>query len=194
MSACSRCGSPDGASTAARSSAICRRRWSSACVIRRWARLSRAISSHARLARMPDSQAAWRFLEQSDPIASPEEIQRALARVAAQVSERLGTSYPLVLAVMGGAVVFAGQMLPLLRFPLDFDYIHASRYGVETHGAHIEWRVLPAASVQGRAVLALDDILDGGQTMAAIRDRLLELGAASFHCAVLVEKRLARAK
>jgi len=143
---------------------------------------------------MPDSQAAWRFLEQSDPIASAQEIQRALARVAAQVSERLGTSYPLVLAVMGGAVVFAGQMLPLLRFPLDFDYIHASRYGVETHGAHIEWRVLPAASVQGRAVLALDDILDGGQTMAAIRDRLLELGAASFHCAVLVEKRLARAK
>jgi len=143
---------------------------------------------------MPDSQAAWRFLEQSDPIASAQEIQRALARVAAQVSERLGTSYPLVLAVMGGAVVFAGQMLPLLRFPLDFDYIHASRYGVETHGTRIEWRVLPTASVQGRAVLALDDILDGGQTMAAIRDRLLELGAASFHCAVLVEKRLARAK
>jgi len=43
-------------------------------------------------------------------------------------------------------------------------------------------------------VLVLDDILDGGQTMAAIRDRLLELGAKSFQSAVLVEKRLARAK
>src|ERR1044072_6085259 len=165
MSACLRRACRVGASTVARSSAICRRRSSSAFVMRRWARLSRAISSHARLARMPDSQAAWRFLEQSDPIASAQEIQRALARVSAQVSERRGTSYPLVLAVMGGAVVFAGQMLPLLRFPLDFDYIHASRYGVETHGTRIEWRVLPTASVQGRAVLALDDILDGGQTM-----------------------------
>ncbi len=48
--------------------------------------------------------------------------------------------------------------------------------------------------MRGRAVLVLDDILDGGQTMAAIRDRLLELGAASFRCAVLVEKRLARPK
>jgi hypoxanthine phosphoribosyltransferase len=85
-------------------------------------------------------------------------------------------------------------MLPLLRFPLDFDYIHASRYGAETRGAQIEWRVLPAASVHGRAVLVLDDILDGGQTMAAIRERLLELGAASFHCAVLVDKRLGRPK
>jgi hypoxanthine phosphoribosyltransferase len=143
---------------------------------------------------MPDSQAAWRFLEHSDLIAGSDEIQTALARVAAQLTDRLGTSYPLVLAVMGGAVVFAGQILPRLRFPLDFDYIHASRYGTATQGTHIEWRVLPSASVHGRAVLVLDDILDGGQTMAAIRERLLELGAASFHCAVLVEKRLAQAK
>jgi hypoxanthine phosphoribosyltransferase len=143
---------------------------------------------------MTDVKQAWRFLEESDPIASADEVQAALARVAAQISERLASSYPLVLAVMGGAVIFAGQILPLLHFPLDFDYIHASRYGGETRGAHVDWRVTPPASARGRAVLVLDDILDGGDTMAAIRDRLLELGAASFHCAVLVEKTLQRAK
>src|SRR5437879_1891082 len=89
---------------------------------------------------MTDVQRAWRFLENSDPIASADEVQAALKRVAAQVSERLATSYPLVLAVMGGAVVFAGQILPLLRFPLDFDYIHASRYGTATAGGGIQWR------------------------------------------------------
>jgi len=135
-----------------------------------------------------DVARAWQFLEDSDPIASAEEVQAALVRVAGQISEKLASSYPLVLAVMGGAVVFAGQVLPLLRFPLDFDYIHASRYGAETRGARVDWRVRPPASVRGRAVLVLDDILDGGQTMAAIRDGLLELGAKSFHCAVLVEK------
>src|SRR3954465_6910144 len=143
---------------------------------------------------MTDAQRAWRFLEESDPVASAEEVQVALERVAMQVSERLAERYPVVLVVMGGAVIFAGQILPLLRFPLDLDYIHASRYGAETRGASIDWRVAPPASVRGRAVLVLDDILDGGETMAAIRDRLLELGAASFHCAVLVEKRLARKK
>ena len=139
---------------------------------------------------MTDVQRAWRFLENSDPIASAEEVQAALKRVAAQVSERLATSYPLVLAVMGGAVIFAGQILPLLHFPLDFDYIHVSRYGAQTRGAQVDWRVMPPATARGRAVLVLDDILDGGHTMAAIRERLLELGAASFHCAVLVEKTL----
>ena len=143
---------------------------------------------------MTEIQRAWRFLEESDPIASAEAVQAAVRRVATEINDKMATSYPFVLVVMGGAVVFAGQILPLLRFPLDLDYLHASRYGVETRGAKIDWRVPPPASVRGRAVLVLDDIVDGGDTMAAIRDRLLELGAASFQCAVLVEKRLARAK
>ncbi len=137
---------------------------------------------------MPDLQQAWAFLEESDLIAGAEEDQAAIRRVASEIEQRLAGAYPLVLAVMGGAVVFAGQLLPLLRFPLDFDYIHASRYGAETRGARVEWRVTPPESVRGRPVLVLDDILDGGDTMAAIRDRLQALGAAQFFCAVLVEQ------
>jgi hypoxanthine phosphoribosyltransferase len=143
---------------------------------------------------MPDAKKAWAFLENSDRILSAEEVQAAVRQLAAQIDERLAGAYPLVLAVMGGAVVFAGQILPLLRFPLDFDYIHASRYGEATQGASVEWRVTPTESVRGRTVLVLDDILDGGETMAAIRERLLALGAQSFYCAVLVEKLLERGK
>jgi hypoxanthine phosphoribosyltransferase len=141
-----------------------------------------------------DVAAAWSFLEQSDLVASAEEVQEALRRVASDIEARLAKDYPLVLAVMGGAVVFAGQLLPRLRFPLDFDYIHVSRYGTATRGAQVDWRVTPPESVRGRTVLVVDDILDGGETMAAIRERLLALGAKAFHCAVLVEKLLNRAK
>ena len=139
---------------------------------------------------MPDSEKAWAFLRDSDLITSAAEVQAAVDRVAAEIERALGKRYPLVLAVMGGAVVFAGQILPKLRFPLDFDYVHASRYGAATRGAGIEWRVRPPEIVKGRAVLVLDDILDHCETMAAIRNGLLELGAESVHCAVLVEKRL----
>ena len=143
---------------------------------------------------MPDVDKAWAFLKDSDLIASAAQVEAAVQRVAAEIEQKLGKTYPLVLAVMGGAVVFAGQILPLLRFPLDFDYIHASRYGVMTRGASIEWRVSPPQLARGRAVLVLDDILDHGETMNAIRNRLLELGASSVHCAVLVEKMLAAPK
>jgi hypoxanthine phosphoribosyltransferase len=143
---------------------------------------------------MPETETAWAFLRESDLIASAEEVQSAVRRVAAEIDREFAQKYPLVLAVMGGAVVFAGQILPLLRFPLDFDYVHASRYGAMTRGSKIEWRVKPPALVRGRAVLVLDDILDHGETMAAIRNGLLDLGAQSVRCAVLVEKVLQQPK
>jgi hypoxanthine phosphoribosyltransferase len=139
---------------------------------------------------MPDPQASWAFLEDSDLVASEAEVQAGIAGIAAAIEKRFGQRYPLVLVVMGGAVVFAGQLLPRLRMPLDVDYLHATRYGDATQGGGIEWRVPPPAGVRGREVLVLDDILDGGHTMCAIRERLLALGAKSFHCAVLVEKTL----
>src|SRR6266850_5771371 len=139
---------------------------------------------------MPELEKAWDFLERSDLVASAEEVQGAVKRIAVDIEKRLAKAYPLVLAVMGGAVVFAGQLLPLLRFPLDFDYIHASRYGAATRGAGVDWKVSPPGLVGGRTVLVLDDILDHGETMNAIRNRLLELGAKEFYCAVLVEKTL----
>jgi hypoxanthine phosphoribosyltransferase len=143
---------------------------------------------------MPDVQTAWRFLRDSDSIASAEEVQAAVRRVAAEIEKKLAGEYPLVLAVMGGAVVFAGQVLPLLRFPLDFDYIHASRYGSATRGTGVQWRVSPPELAKDRIVLVLDDILDHGETMQVIRQRLLELGARAIYCAVLVEKKLSQKK
>lgn len=137
---------------------------------------------------------AWALLEESDLIAGPDECRAALERVAGEMQVRLAGSYPLVLAVMGGAVVFVGQLLTLLRFPLDFDYIHATRYGDATTGGGVKWRVPPPEGVRGRTVLVLDDILDGGETLRAIRDALAQAGAREVLAGVMVEKELGRSK
>ena len=143
---------------------------------------------------MPDPATAWAVLRNADLVCTADEVKAAISRIAGEVTARLENAYPLVLTVMGGGVFFAGQILPMLRFPLDFDYIHATRYGALTLGIDVAWRVAPPAAVRGRTVLVLDDILDGGNTMSAIRDRVLELGAAAFYCAVLTEKMLAGPK
>ena len=140
---------------------------------------------------MPDPAIAWTFLEQSDLIVPAEKIDVAIARLAREIADACAGDYPLLLTVMGGAVVFAGRLIPLLHFPLDIDYLHATRYGNATRGGGLEWRVEPPPGVGGRNVLLLDDILDGGQTLHAIRERLLGAGARSVRCAVLVEKVLA---
>lgn len=137
---------------------------------------------------MPDLARAWAFLEASDLVCGEHEVQGAIARLAEQISARLRDAYPLVLVVMGGAVVFAGQLLPRLRFPLDLDYVHATRYGAATQGGGLTWRVSPPQEARGRTVLLLDDILDHGQTLRAIRDQLLAQEATAVLSAVLVEK------
>lgn len=143
---------------------------------------------------MPDPRAAWEFLRDAERLVSSEEVTVAVRRLAGEITARLSDAYPLVLTVMNGAIVFGGQLVPLLRFPLDLDYIHATRYGNATAGGAIHWQVPPPAGVRGRCVLVLDDILDGGQTLRAIRDEILARGAESFHCAVLVDKVPGRTK
>jgi len=137
---------------------------------------------------------ATKILAEADTLVTEAECMAATARVAREIKEKLGGEFPLVLAVMGGATVFAGQLLPLLDFPLEFDYIHVSRYGDKLSGGKLNWKVEPKESVHGRIVLVLDDILDEGETMAAIRQRVLALGAKEFHSVVFCEKLIRKAK
>jgi hypoxanthine phosphoribosyltransferase len=134
------------------------------------------------------------ILANAEQIYSAEQVAVAIADLAGKISATLKDDFPLVLSVMGGAVVFSGHLLPLLNFPLEFDAIHVSRYAGTTRGGELEWRVLPKESVVGRTILALDDILDEGHTLAAIRTKMLALGAKKFVSAVLVEKLIGRDK
>lgn len=136
----------------------------------------------------------WAILDDAELIVSAEAIESALGRMATAITHRLGNELPLVLSVMGGAVVFTGRLLPMLRFPLEFDFLHVTRYGASTVGGTIEWLVKPRTSVAGRTVLVLDDILDEGITLAAIRDGLMAEGAKDVLCAVFADKNIGRSK
>jgi len=137
---------------------------------------------------------ALAILDSAEQLCSAEFVSAAVSRVAQEITAQLGERYPIVLSVMGGAIVFAGQLLPQLRFPLDLDYIHATRYRNSTQGQDIAWKVMPKEDVKDRVVLVIDDILDEGHTLAAVRDKLLLLGAAEVYCAVLADKAIAQAK
>lgn len=135
------------------------------------------------------------MLDNADLLFSTSECHDALHRIAAEISRDLADAYPLILPVMGGAVVFSGQLLPLLRFPLDFDYVHVSRYGDKLQGGNFNWKRMPEAeAIAGRHIVVLDDILDEGHTMAAIRAKLLEMGAASCRTAVFANKLIDKEK
>ena len=135
-----------------------------------------------------NNQEARTTLQQAELLVPADKVQAAVERVAREINKVLADVHPLVLSVMGGAVVFTGQLLPLLTFPLDFDYVHVSRYGSNLHGGDLHWKVEPRENVRGRVVLVVDDIVDEGGTMDAIRQRVMDLGAAGFYSAVFADK------
>ncbi|UOP05112.1 hypoxanthine-guanine phosphoribosyltransferase [Conchiformibius kuhniae] len=138
-------------------------------------------------------QEATALLANSDEIHSAAACQAAIEQMAADLCRDFADRYPLVLPIMGGAVVFTGKLLPLLRFPLDFDYIHITRYGDKLKGGAFEWLRQPQ-NVSGRHVLILDDILDEGLTLHTVREHILAAGAASCRTAVFADKDIGRAK
>ena len=137
---------------------------------------------------------ARQILATADELYPAAAVAEAMARVAREVSARLADRFPLVLSVMRGSVIFAGQLLPQLRFPMEFDYLDVTRYGDATRGGEISWKVSPGTAVAGRVVLVLDDILDEGKTLSAVRDKLLDSGALQVYTAVFVDKDIGREK
>jgi hypoxanthine phosphoribosyltransferase len=54
--------------------------------------------------------------------------------------------------------------------------------------------VIPRSNVVGRTVIVLDDILDEGETLAHVKQRLLDMGAAEVILAVFADKELGKVK
>ena len=138
------------------------------------------------------------LLQNAEELFDKETVQAAVSRMADSLNDRFGDpskqEFPLVLGVMGGAVVFTGNLLPQLTFPLEFDYIHVSRYGDEDKGGEVVWKVVPRSNVSGRTVIVLDDILDEGETLAHVKQRLLDMGAKEVILAVFADKAIGKAK
>jgi len=134
------------------------------------------------------------LLKNSKVIYTAQQVDVALEHMSHRISKDLSHTSPLVLAVMGGAVYFSGQLLNKINFPLQFDYLQATRYSNQTVGSNLVWRVEPPPTVKGRVVLVLDDILDEGITLAEIKSKCLQMGALQVFTAVLFEKDLAQAK
>lgn len=123
---------------------------------------------------------------------SREQVDEALDRMAANISKVLQDQNPLFLCVVVGGIVPLGNLLPRLDFPLEVDYIHATRYRGEMSGGELHWKAKPSTSLEGRTILVVDDILDSGITLHEVIEYCKAEGAAAVYSAVLVDKQHAR--
>ncbi len=141
------------------------------------------------LTHLEDISRVW---AEADLIYSSDEVSVALDHMAIDMTAKLRDKNPLFLVVMVGGVVPAGLLLPRLSFPLQIDYVHATRYAGATAGGKLHWLRKPEIDMAGRSIVILDDVLDEGLTLAAIVDYCLAAGANEVSTAVVVTKDVPR--
>ncbi len=131
---------------------------------------------------------AWEVFQQADCLFSKPQVEAALDNMAAAIQQQLAGTNPVVVCLMNGGVVPFGKLLTRLQFPLQVDYVHATRYGTRIKGGELEWIAGPFVPARDRTVLLVDDILDEGTTLAAIEARYRADGAKRVFKAVLTRK------
>lgn len=131
---------------------------------------------------------AQQVLREADQLYSAEEVGAAYDDLARRLTDCMADRHPLFLCVLTGGIIPAGQLLTRLNFPLEMDYLHATRYRGETRGRDLQWIARPTTPLKGRVVVVVDDILDEGHTLASILEYCRQEGAEAVYSVVLVDK------
>jgi len=136
-------------------------------------------------------------LQRSEVLHTRDAIESAIRRMGVDIARDYAGERPVFLTVMHGALPFAGLLALEVgaadaargAVDLEFDYVHATRYRGDTRGHELHWLRRPEVDLTGRRVLLVDDILDEGHTLAAVRDWCAAQGAADVRIAALAVKR-----
>ncbi len=128
------------------------------------------------------------IFEQAEQLYTLAEIDQVLEQLAKKLTQQYADDNPVILCVMNGSVMTTGHLLPKLAFPLELDYIHATRYGEKTVGGDLVWQSEPMIDLANRTVILIEDIYDQGVTLMALRAFCEKAGAKTVVCLALVEK------
>src|SRR5215211_4562974 len=121
-------------------------------------------------------------------------ISRRLDQIAAQITADYRDRELTVIAVLNGSLIFMADLLRRIPLPLKLDCLSVASYhgGTKAVG-EVVFRQVALPDVAGRHILILDDILDSGLTLNAIRRKLQEANPLSIRVCVLLAKKIERA-
>jgi hypoxanthine phosphoribosyltransferase len=124
-------------------------------------------------------------------VISDAEIGSRVRELARYLNDAYEDRQPVLLPVLTGALIFFGDLMPLLTMSYLISPLKISTYGgrmaKEDDSAHVNIPAFPI-EVKGRDIILLEDIVDTGATLAALEAKLLQAGASSVYVAALLFK------
>jgi hypoxanthine phosphoribosyltransferase len=118
-----------------------------------------------------------------------DEIARRIKEIGGQISRDYADKDPLVIGVLKGCVIFLADLVRHISIPIELEFISASSYnGTMTAENGVSMAAGPAVNVKGRHVLLVEGVVDSGQTVRAIFDRLKRMEPKSIQVVTLLDK------
>ena len=126
---------------------------------------------------------------------SEEEIKQRVAEMGEELYDRYADKNPLFVGVLSGCFVFMADLVRASQMKSELEFIAVSSYknGTKSSGVVQITRDLQC-DITGRNLIVVEDILDSGNTLAYLKEYLLNRGAASVGIVTLLDKPSRRQK
>ena len=132
-------------------------------------------------------------MENIEVTRTPDEVNRKIQELGTQITKFYGSTPLTMIVVMNGGLFFAAKLAESIELDDFFiDSMAAGSYKHDVCTGTVELRSTLKLDPRGRNILIVDEVLDSGRTLKAVREELLKMGALSVKTAVLVEKELDR--
>ncbi|WP_370695430.1 hypoxanthine phosphoribosyltransferase [Patulibacter sp.] len=118
-----------------------------------------------------------------------DELQARIADLGAEISRDYEGREILIVCVLKGAVLFVADLMRQVTVPVEVDFMAVSSYGSATRSSGVV-RILKDldASIEGKNVLIVEDIVDSGLTLQYLMRNLRSRGPASIEVCSLLTK------
>jgi hypoxanthine phosphoribosyltransferase len=122
-----------------------------------------------------------------------DEIQNRVSEMAQEITEAHGSDDKLlILGLLKGSFIFLADLVRRIQHPLQVDFLVASSYGdAKESSGEVELLYDPGASLDGRSVILVEDIIDSGTTLNRLVPLLESRGPRSLEVCALLHKRVA---
>lgn len=126
-------------------------------------------------------------------LVSQEQLKVRIKEIAAQLDKDYAGERPIVVCILKGSFLFFADLVREMNIPLMVDFIEASSYGNGTvSSGKLNITKDLTANIKGKHVLLVEDIVDSGNTLSALKKHLLTRGPESVKIVTLLDKKARR--
>lgn len=117
-----------------------------------------------------------------------EEIQVGVEKVAKQISAEMENNKPLFLCVLNGVFMFAADLFKYINIPCELSFVKLASYEGMGSSGNTKQLIGLNEDIKGRHIIILEDIVDTGNTIEDLHNRLTDMEVASIKIGTLFMK------